>query len=192
MITATGNRMPLLKTTSHNTVSESIASLTFFSPHSFHTLSIWLLHLQIIQSSCKGSDSYELLRLLLFCFVFFACWVSSLLRCGSSFSTECKPQLHWCNCVIPEIVALSLILKRRLNYYSTHRWVQSMRDIKEKVSISSYSSSPSMIRMSSTAATFIRNASTLRWCSVSRKSVCSYFVEEKKRYTPSLSSSFDT
>lgn len=32
MITATGNRMPLLKTASHDTACESVASLTFFSP----------------------------------------------------------------------------------------------------------------------------------------------------------------
>lgn len=44
MITATGNRMPLLKTASHNTVSESVASLTFFPPPQlFHTLSSLLL-----------------------------------------------------------------------------------------------------------------------------------------------------
>lgn len=40
MSTATGNRMPLLKTASHNTASESVASLTFFfSPSALsHTI----------------------------------------------------------------------------------------------------------------------------------------------------------
>lgn len=43
MITATGNRMPLLKTASHDTACESVASLTFFSPQLIRTPSTLFL-----------------------------------------------------------------------------------------------------------------------------------------------------
>lgn len=43
MITATGNRMPLLKTASHDTGCESVASLTFFSPQLIRTASTLVL-----------------------------------------------------------------------------------------------------------------------------------------------------
>lgn len=63
VITATGNRMPLLKTASHNTVSESVASLTFFSPLSSftHYQVYFFLNPQILHSLCRGSVSYKLL-----------------------------------------------------------------------------------------------------------------------------------
>lgn len=62
MITATGNRMPLLQTASHDTVSESVASLTFFSPSALsHATNFTSLSIhQILQFSCKGSVSYKL------------------------------------------------------------------------------------------------------------------------------------
>lgn len=92
MITATGNRMPLLKTASHNTVSESVASLTFFFPSALsHTINFTSLSIP------KSSSFHAKARLVT---SFFACWVSPLLRRGSSFSTEYKLQLHWCRYMI--------------------------------------------------------------------------------------------
>lgn len=91
VITATGNRMPLLKTASHNTASESVASLTFFFPLSSftHYQFYFSLNPQILQFSCKGSVSYKL-----FFFFFFACWVSSLFYWGalqlSALNTCCR------------------------------------------------------------------------------------------------------
>lgn len=62
MITATGNRMPLLQTASHDTVCECAASLTFFSPlSSFARYEFYSsLNPQILQFSCKGLVSYKL------------------------------------------------------------------------------------------------------------------------------------
>lgn len=85
VITATGNRTPLLKTASHNTVSKSVASLTFFFPSALsHTINFTSLSIpKILQFSCKGSVSYKLF----FCVLSFL----SIERQLSSFSTEYKP-----------------------------------------------------------------------------------------------------
>lgn len=67
MITATGNRMPLLKTASHNTASESVASLTFFFPSALsHTINFTSL------SILKSSSFHAKARLVTSLFSFFA------------------------------------------------------------------------------------------------------------------------
>lgn len=100
VITATGNRMPLLKTASHNTASESVASLTFFFPLSSftHYQFYFSLNPQILQFSCKGSVSYKPF----FCMLSF---LSILLRSASAFSPEYELPSPWCHYMISEICA---------------------------------------------------------------------------------------
>lgn len=91
MMTATGNRMPLLKTASRDTACESVASLTFFPLSSFARHQLYFpLNPQILEFSCND----------LFFLFFFPSPLHvefPLERSGSSFSTRLKPQLHLCN-----------------------------------------------------------------------------------------------
>lgn len=85
MITATGNRMPPLKTASHNPVRESVASLTFFFPSALsHTIKFTSFSIP------KSSSFYATARLVT---SFFTCCISSLLRGSWSFRNEFRPKL---------------------------------------------------------------------------------------------------
>lgn len=81
MITATGNRMPLLNTASHNTASESVASLTFFFPSALlHTINFTSLSIP------KSSSFHAKARL-----------VTSIFFCKLSFLSIEKQFIfqHW-------------------------------------------------------------------------------------------------
>lgn len=101
MMTATGNRMPLLKAASRDTACESVASLTFFPLSSFARHQLYFpLNPQILQFSCND--------LFLF-FIFSPLHVEfPLERSGSSFSTRLKPQFHLCNArILNKSISLS-------------------------------------------------------------------------------------
>ena len=153
VITATGNRMPLLKTASHNTASESVASLTFFFPLSSftHYQFYFSLNPQILQFSCKGSVSYKL-------FFFFFCmlsFLSILLRSASAFSPKYLLPSPWCHYMISEICAFPPFRQSEL-------WFGTDEFKKKNESIAWNSSSSPLIKTSSAAATFT-NASK-PWC----------------------------
>lgn len=118
VITATGNRMPLLKTASHNTVSESVASLTFFFPPSALSHTIKFTSFSIPKSSTLYAEARLVTSFFFLFFPPFACWICSLLRSCSSFRTE---QLHQCKCRIEEILNCPWSS-------SKWRWAQSMHD----------------------------------------------------------------
>lgn len=83
MITATGNRTPPLKTASHNTVSKSVASLTFFFPSALsHTINFTSLSIP------KSSSFHAKAQLVtsFFCMLSFL----SIERQLSSLNTEYK------------------------------------------------------------------------------------------------------
>lgn len=107
MITATGNRMLLLQTASHDTVCECAASFTFSPPLALsHAMNFTPL------SPIPKSSSFHAKAWLVTSF-FCACGISPLRRSSSSYSTVYKPQFHQCHYKIPEIFAL---LKKIRNY----------------------------------------------------------------------------
>ncbi len=154
MITATGNRMPLLKTASHNTVSESVASLTFFFPSALsHTINFTSLSIP------KSSSFHAKARLVT---SFFACWVSSLLRSGFIFqhrkqATVALTQLH-------ELYDTTRMSSKHNCVYFLKFFIQSL------------------IKTSSGAVTFI-NASKPSWrycvINIAFNEICSYILFRK-------------